>query len=228
MRADALALDLDGTLVDSAPDIAAALAHALRAEDLDHRFELRTVRAWIGDGPDVLIQRALAARGVREPHPALAQRLRAHFDAATLAAPLAHGHAFEGVAETLRALSRTLPLAVVTNKPTPLARAVLDAAGLLPFCSAVLGADTPGLRKPAPTLLLAAAERFGVRPARLLMVGDGPADLQAAAAAGCPAALVDWGYGGIADPGAAVWRLQSPRQLLALLPPGAAERAAMG
>ncbi|MDZ5458263.1 HAD family hydrolase [Azohydromonas lata] len=221
MRADAIALDLDGTLVDSAPDIAAALAHALRREHLDAGFELRTVRGWVGDGPDALIRRALGARGVSDPHPTLLQRLRRHFDEATLAAPLAHGHAYEGVEATLRQLSRRMPLAVVTNKPTPLARAVLDAAGLLPWCTVVLGADSPEQRKPAPTLLLTAAQWFGVMPSRLLMVGDGPADLGAAAAAGCAAALVAWGYGGVADPGPAVWRLRAPQQLLALLPPQA-------
>jgi phosphoglycolate phosphatase len=224
MRADAIALDLDGTLVDSAPDIAAALAHALRAEHFDAGFDLRTVRAWVGDGPDALIRRALAARGVLDVHPTLLQRLRAHFDDATLAAPLAHGSVYEGVEPTLRELAGRMPLAVVTNKPTLLARAVLEAAGLLPWCTAVMGADKPSQRKPAPALLLVAAELFGVPPARLLMVGDGPADLRAAAAAGCPAALVAWGYGGVADPGPTVWRLHAPRQLLALLPPVMADR----
>ena len=221
MRADAIALDLDGTLVDSAPDIAAALAHALRSEHLDAKFELRTVRGWVGDGPDALIRRALTALGMADPHPTLLVRLRRHFDEATLAAPLAHGHAYEGVEATLQQLARYMPLAVVTNKPTPLARAVLDAAGLLPWCTAVLGADRPELRKPAPTLLLTAAQWLHVLPSRLLMVGDGPADLGAAAAAGCAAALVEWGYGGVADPGPAVWRLRAPQQLLALLPPKA-------
>jgi phosphoglycolate phosphatase len=70
-------------------------------------------------------------------------------------------------------------------------------------------------------LLFAAAELCGVATSRLLMVGDGPADLHAAAAAGCPMALAGWGYGGVEEPGPAVWRLQAPRQLLALLPPRA-------
>lgn len=221
MRADALALDLDGTLVDSAPDIAAALAHALRCEHLDFRFELPTVRGWVGDGPDALIRRALAARGVTAPHPTLLRRLRAHFDDATLAAPLAHGTVFEGIETVMAELSRSLPLVVVTNKPTPLARAVLAGAGLLPHCAAVMGADRPEQRKPAPTMLLSAAELCGVLPSRLLMVGDGPADVRAAAAAGCLMALAGWGYGGVEEPGPAVWRLQAPRQLLALLPPRA-------
>lgn len=225
MRADALALDLDGTLVDSAPDIAAALAHALRSEHFDAGFELRTVRGWVGDGPDALIRRALAARGVPDPHPTLLQRLRAHFDAATLAAPLAHGTVFEGIAPVLAQLARALPLVVATNKPTALARAVLDAAGLLPHCTAVLGADTPAQRKPAPALLLDAARLCGVAPAQLLMVGDGPADLRAAAAAGCPMALAGWGYGGVEAPGPGVWQLHAPQQLLALLPPRAARSA---
>ncbi|NML15803.1 HAD family hydrolase [Azohydromonas caseinilytica] len=222
MRADALAFDLDGTLVDSAPDIAAALAAALRAEGFGS-FELRVVRAWIGDGPDVLIRRALAAHGLDNPAPELLRRLRAHFDTTTLAAPLAHGRVFEGIEAVLDGLSEVLPIAVVTNKPTKLACAVVQAAGLMPYVTEVLGADTPALRKPEPALLHTAARQLGVAASRLLMVGDGPADLQAAAAAGCPAALVDWGYGGVADPGPAVWRLRAPQQLLALLPRQAAQ-----
>lgn len=220
---DALALDLDGTLVDTAPDIAAALASALQAEGFD-AFPLRRVRGWIGDGPDVLIARALAAQG-RAAEPALARRLRARFDAETLAEPLRHGRVFPGLAPVLAQLADALPLAVVTNKPTPLARAVLQAAGLLAHCHAVLGADEPALRKPAPALLHEAARRLGLpSAASLLMVGDGDADLRAAAAAGAGAALVAWGYGG-AVPTPGVWHVAAPHELLALLP---GRRAAAG
>jgi phosphoglycolate phosphatase len=211
---DAIAFDLDGTLVDSAPDIREALNTALRHEGLA-RFDLDTVRAWIGDGPDALILQALRRQGVAGDE-ALRLRLRHAFDAATLEAPLRSGGVFEGIAELVAGLRRTLPMVVVTNKPTPLARAVLDAAGLLPAMARVYGADTAALRKPAPLLLQAAARQLGVAPARLLMVGDGPADLLAAHAAGCPAALVAWGYGGhAAAAGAApAWRVATPQQLL--------------
>ena len=211
---DAIAFDLDGTLVDSAPDIRHALNAALEEAGLEH-FDLDTVRAWIGDGPDALIACALCRHGLDADEAARA-RLRKAFDASTLAAPLQSGSVFHGIADLVAGLARRLPLVVVTNKPTPLARAVLDAAGLLPFLSGVHGADAAAERKPAPFLLRAAAYRLGVVPERLLMVGDGLADLLAAQAAGCPAALVAWGYGECAAEAAAVpaWRLATPQQLL--------------
>lgn len=215
----AVAFDLDGTLVDSAPDIGVALNAALAQEGL-LRFDLDTVRAWIGDGPDVLIVRALAEQGIGADHVllrdgALQTRLRHAFDAATLAAPLAGGSVYRGVLELLAGLHRALPMVVVTNKPTLLARAVLAAAGLLPYLAGVRGADTPALRKPAPASLLAAAQELRVAPENLLMVGDGPADMLAAHAAGCPAALVAWGYGGHAVPQHLTPRhIDTPQQLL--------------
>lgn len=158
---DAIAFDLDGTLVDSAPDIRHALNAALEEADLEG-FELDTVRAWIGDGPDALIAHALCWHGI-DADEALQARLRKAFDAHTLAAPLRSGSVFHGIAELVAGLARTLPMVVVTNKPTRLARAVLDAAGLLPFLTGVYGADAQAQRKPAPYLLLAAAHRLGWR-----------------------------------------------------------------
>ena len=214
---DAMAFDLDGTLVDSAPDIQHALNSALRQEGLQS-FPLDTVRGWIGDGPDALIQLALRQLGQGEHDSALRSRLRAAFDTATLAAPLRFGHVFEGIAALVDGLRQSLPLVVVTNKPPTLARAVLEAAGLLPAMAGVYGAATAAQRKPAPGLLQAAARQLGVAPARLLMVGDGPADLLAAQAAGAPAALVAWGYGGHAAQDAAArvpaWHVATPQQLL--------------
>lgn len=210
----AVAFDLDGTLVDSAPDIAHALNTALARAGL-RGFDLDAVRAWVGDGPDVLIDRALAKQGVDGADGSLHTRIRTAFDAATLAAPLGRGKVYPGIVETLGRLHDALPLTVVTNKPTALARAVLDAAGLLPFMETVSGADRAASRKPAPAMLLATAERLGIPVARLLMVGDGLADIAAAEAAGCPAVLVGWGYAGdsVADR-AELLRVETPGQLL--------------
>jgi phosphoglycolate phosphatase len=211
---EAVAFDLDGTLVDSAPDIAAALDAALCSAGLQ-RFDLVTVRAWVGDGPDALIARALAAQSLADAPPELRIRLRRGFDAHTLAAPLAHGRVFDGISELLAGLHRHYPLAVVTNKPSHLARAVLCAAGLSDFTVSVHGADTAELRKPAPGLLLAAAQRLAVSPARLLMVGDSAPDVLAAHNAGCPAALVAWGYGhGDVPEQLRPWRVAEPQHLL--------------
>jgi phosphoglycolate phosphatase len=211
---DAIAFDLDGTLVDSAPDIAAALDGALAAAGL-RRHDVAAVRRWIGDGPDVLIGRALADQGLGDSTDELRSRLRRHFDAATLAEPLARGAVFRGIAELLERIHGRLPTAVVTNKPTRLASAVVGAAGLYGHLDHVLGADRAELRKPAPALLLEAARRLGVDPGELLMVGDSGADLLCARAAGCPAVLVGWGYGSAALPaGLEPWRVDDPADLL--------------
>jgi phosphoglycolate phosphatase len=213
----ALAFDLDGTLVDSAPDIGHALNSALRESSLPG-FALDQVRAWVGDGPDPLIARALAALGQDQADINLRATLRAAFDRATLAAPLAHGRVFEGIEALLHQLRPTWPMVVVTNKPTALARAVLDAAGLLPCLAAVHGADAAVQRKPAPAMLQQAARQLGVTPPRLLMVGDSVADMGAAAAAGAPAVWAGWGYGLLhALPTAPRWRIDRPDQLLPIL-----------
>lgn len=215
MRLDAIAFDLDGTLVDSAPGVAHALNTALARAGLP-TVEPDTVRSWIGDGPDALIVRALGACRLRDvEHAMLASRLRRNFDALTLRDPAAQGPAFPGIAELIDGLAAHYPLTVVTNKPTPLARAVLDGAGLLHAFEHVHGADEPALRKPSPRLLQQAAVRLEVPADGLLMVGDGPADLGAARAAGCAAAWVAWGYGAAPDfLTARVWRVEAPGELL--------------
>ncbi|HEY4068153.1 MAG TPA: HAD-IA family hydrolase [Burkholderiaceae bacterium] len=212
----AIAFDLDGTLVDSAGGIAHALNSALAQAGLQH-FDLKTVRRWIGDGPDALIARALAANPPDTGDvPALAARLRRGFDAATLAAPMTGSAVFAGVAHVVEALALRHPLVVVTNKPTPLARAVLDHAGLLAFFGAVHGADTAPQRKPAPLLIEQAAARLGIAAGAMLMVGDAEVDIAAARAAGSAIAWAGWGYGRAPPRSRApIWRLSAPQELLA-------------
>jgi phosphoglycolate phosphatase len=216
MNIRAVAFDLDGTLIDSAPDIAAALNHALVSHDLAPVASALS-RTWIGDGPDRLIERALMHLGV-EPGGALRETLRTAFDNATIARPLEQGRVFVGIAGLLTRWFRTLPMVVVTNKPTALSQRVLDAAGLLSFFDVVLGADEPAQRKPAPALLLTAAKKLNIEPASLLMVGDSANDLNCAQAAGCPAAWVSWGYGPLpASVAENTWRIGSPDELAARL-----------
>ncbi len=218
----AVAFDLDGTLVDSAPDIGHALNSALRQEGLAV-FDLKRVREWIGDGPDVLIERALMALGVVD-EAAMHARLRRGFDAATLQSPLGHGHVFDGIDDLLAKLHPIWPLVVVTNKPSVLASAVLDAASLRPYFAAVYGADIAALRKPAPGLLLRAAGDLGLDAIQLLMVGDSAADLRAAQAAGSPSAWVEWGYAADkALPVEPAWRVAHPNQLWSIMQ-GAGQR----
>ena len=210
---DAIAFDLDGTLIDSVGGIAHALNAAL-ADDSLPGFAPDAVRAWIGDGPDALIARALAA-GKRAATGALAARLRLGFDAATLRSPMAGSAVYADIHDLVDELARSRPLVVVTNKPTALARAVLHEAGLLPFFTAVHGADTLQQRKPSPLLLRQAAAGLGVAPDRLLMVGDAAVDIAAALAAGCPAVWAGWGYGNApTHTPVDIPRLTTPRELL--------------
>jgi len=216
-RIHAIAFDLDGTLVDSAADIWHALNFGLSQAGLPN-VDLVTVRGWIGGGPDKLISRALDHLALAHSDGTLHARLRADFDRATLEAPLDHGMVYDGIDEMVEGLYALCPLVVVTNKPTPLARAVLAAAGLLPFMSAVYGGDREELLKPSPSMLVDASDRLAVTPAQLLMVGDSAADLLAAKAAGCPVALVNWGYGEHASaPGVTPWPLTRPAELLAAM-----------
>ena len=214
-RVDAIAFDLDGTLVDSAGGVAHALNCALAEAGLAG-FGLDLVRGWIGDGPDALIARALATPELAALNSYdLAAQLRRGFDAATLRDPMAGSAVFEGIAGTLADLAVQRPLVVVTNKPTPLARAVLVEAGLMPYVEAVHGADSAAQRKPSPLLLRQAAAMLGIAPGRLLMVGDAAVDIAAAQAAGCPAAWAGWGYGRLpAQLAGEVWRLAQPHDLL--------------
>jgi phosphoglycolate phosphatase len=210
---EAVVFDLDGTLIDSAADIAHALNEALASGGL-RGFDLATVRGWIGNGPNALIANALKSQGADSDDLALRTRLHERFIEASHAAPFDHGVVYPGIVDMLGQLHGRLPLAVVTNKPTPLARLVIEAAGLRPYLRQVLGADTPQQRKPAPLNLQTTAHELGVAVSSLLMVGDAPPDMLAAQAAGCASALVNWGYGAHAvPPDLQPWRLEHPQHL---------------
>ena len=212
---EAVVFDLDGTLIDSAADIAHALNEALAWGGL-RGFDLATVRGWIGNGPNALIANALKSQGADSDDLALRARLHERFIEASHAAPFEHGVIYPGIVDMRGALHGQLPMAGVTNKPPPLARVVVEAAGLGPYLRQVLGADTPQQRKPAPLNLQTTARALGVEVSSLLMVGDAPPDILAAQAAGCASALVSWGYGAHAvSPQLQPWRLDQPNQLSA-------------
>lgn len=212
---EAVVFDLDGTLIDSAADIAHALNEALAWGGL-RGFDLATVRGWIGNGPNALIANALKSQGADSDDLALRARLHERFIEASHAAPFEHGVIYPGIVDMLGELHGRLPMAVVTNKPTPLARVVVEAAGLGPYLRQVLGADTPQQRKPAPLNLQTTARALGLEVSSLLMVGDAPPDILAAQAAGCASALVSWGYGAHAVAATLQpWRLDQPNQLSA-------------
>lgn len=185
-----LVLDLDGTLVDSVPDLAAALNRLMAARGLPG-FSRAEVTGFVGDGVAALVGRAFRARGAAQDADALAE-FSADYgaNAARETAP------FPEVPETLAALAGAgWRLAVCTNKPEAPARALLAALGLAGRFAAIGGGDSFTVRKPAPGHLLATLAAAGGRPERAVMVGDHHNDVAVAAACGLPSIFAAWGYG---------------------------------
>jgi phosphoglycolate phosphatase len=191
MKRNALIFDLDGTLVDSLPDLAAALATTLRESGVP-ALSRAAVRGMIGDGTPALVARALAARGL--PAALLDERL-ARFMALYEAAPVARSRPYPGVPQTLAALRGDgRRLAVCTNKPRLAALAVLRGLALDGFFAAVVGGDTLAVKKPDPAPLLAAIAALGARPGDAVMIGDNEHDVATAKAACVPVILMRYGY----------------------------------
>ena len=185
-----LLLDLDGTLVDSAPDLAACLNRRLAARGLAP-VALAEVVGMIGDGVGALLQRGFAARGMVPDAAALPDFM------ADYAAHLADAtRPYPGAAAALAALAGAgWRIGVCTNKPEALARDVLAATGLLPTIAAIGGGDSFPVRKPDPGHVRATLARAGGDPARAVMAGDHRNDILAAHGAGLPSVFASWGYG---------------------------------
>lgn len=209
-----IVFDLDGTLVDSLPDISAALNHALASLGLP-TFTPDECRRKVGNGARKLCERALPAG-----QEGLLDELLARYNArylthcAELTAP------YPGIPELLRALHRTgLRTAVISNKPH---------AQALEVVPHVLGADAPGIilgqrpgipLKPAPDALLLLIGELGLRPADVLFVGDSPVDIRFGQGAGVDVCGVSWGYADENDIRALspTFLVRDPAELAALL-----------
>lgn len=178
IEVDALLFDLDGTLIDSKKD----LTQAVRWLQARYQAPLSSedqVSSFIGDGVMQLVRRALprlSARMLPEAVEIYKSYYRIHCLDTTRFYP--------GVVETIHAF-RHKKMAVVTNKPLRVTRRMLESLGLLRFFSCVLGGDSLRRKKPFPDPILRALHEFRVfPPKRAVMVGDGPNDIQAGAAAG--------------------------------------------
>jgi phosphoglycolate phosphatase len=190
----AVAFDLDGTLVDSAPDIAAAANATLAFLGMQPVPEARVALA-IGDGVDAMIERTITASIGAAPSPEALSAGIARFREEYARRPYVSSRVYPGVAEGLDALAaRRLPLACVTNKASRFTAEVLERSGLAPRLAFACCADAPERRKPRPDLLLEACTRLSIAPRELLFVGDSQIDVAAARAAGCPVVAVDYGY----------------------------------
>lgn len=196
-----IVFDLDGTLVDSAPDLVRALNETLDLEGLPH-LALGKARGMIGGGARALIERSVAQAGVAFSSERLDQLMEAFlgFYQADIARET---RPFDGVGDALAQLSAAgAKLAVCTNKRTDLSLQLLEALGLLDRFACVIGSDAVAHRKPHPEHYRAAVERAGGVVERSLMVGDTEADVGAAREAGAPAAVVTFGYGAYESLGA--------------------------
>lgn len=206
-----IAFDLDGTLVDSAPGLTAAVDNALYALELPQAGEARVV-TWIGNGADVMMERAFnwarqeraiqrAAQGKPDidlgevPQSEQIRMLRKLFDRYYAQSVEAGSFLFPGVAQTLAALhDKGLPLALVTNKPTPFVAPLLEALDIAKCFTFVVGGDDVANKKPHPEPLLLVCKKLNIQPHELLFVGDSRNDIQAAKAAGCASVGLTYGY----------------------------------
>ena len=208
-----LALDLDGTLIDSARDIAesvSALVESYGAPPL----AVPDVVTMVGDGAPMLVRRALKQAGVRPPVDEALARYLEIYDRRLMN----HTTPYDGMAETLAVVLRRGPLAVLTNKPLGPSIGILEALGLRGFFSRIVGGDGELGRKPDPAglrSLQALAPGDG-----MVMIGDSPADWQTAEAAGVPFVFARYGFGaarfGSAPPRTPL-AIDHPRELEAVL-----------
>lgn len=190
-------LDLDGTLVDSAPDLAVAVDKMLVSLDRSPAGEDR-VRTWIGNGASMLVARALS--GAMEPE--TNHRSGELFDAAYLSFLTQYAESngkfaqlYPGVEKALdNWFAQKIPLAVITNKPKAFTVPLLKAFRLSRYFHFVMGGDSLPEKKPHPAQLNEVIQQLGAVADRCWMVGDSRNDVQAARAAGCKAACVNYGY----------------------------------
>ncbi|HEY6476067.1 MAG TPA: HAD family hydrolase [Polyangia bacterium] len=187
---DLILFDLDGTLADTVPDIAAALAATL-AEVGVPSPPLAVVKEMVGDGARKLIERALARASAEADLEALFARFLAHYGANLCVGSRLYPDVGEALSRARRA---GVAVAVLTNKPGALARRLLDGLGLGGAFMAVVGDGDGFPRKPDPAAARALIERAGTVAARVALIGDGLPDVRTARAVGALAIAAAWGY----------------------------------
>ncbi len=185
----AVLFDLDGTLLDSAPDMLAT-ANAMLAARQRAPVTLEQLRPVVSKG-----SRAMLAVAFPELDATARDALVSEFLDRYEALIGRHAVLFDGVAEMLNALEQAGSIwGIVTNKPEYLARLILPQLGWELRCAVLIGGDSLGERKPHPLPLQVAAQRIGVAPAQCAYVGDDERDIVAARAAGMPCVAALWGY----------------------------------
>ena len=182
--------DLDGTLVDSAPDIRAALNRLMAAEGLAS-FDLPSVTSMIGDGACALLAKAFTARDTP-----LAESVIPSFLADLEASSAVHTRPYPGMVVALDTLTaQGWQLAICTNKPIAATTALLRELDLARHFQLVLGGDSLAVKKPDPGHVRGVLERLGRAAEDAVMIGDHQNDIRAARGAGVRSVFAAWGYG---------------------------------
>jgi phosphoglycolate phosphatase len=187
---DLVAFDLDGTLVDSHRDLAAAangLVTGLGGTPLTDEQVVRMV----GEGAAVLVRRALTASGLDPDTPGALDRFLAIYDGCLLDRTLP----YPGTEDTLARLKPHHRLAVLTNKPGRATQRILDGLALTHYFDAIVGGDSPFGRKPDPSGLLHIISTCGTSADKTVLVGDSPVDRETARRAGAAICLARFGFG---------------------------------
>lgn len=214
-EANAILFDLDGTLADTAPDLAGAL-EAMMLEDGLERLPFEQVRPWVSWGALPLIRLGYGADLDAERSAELRGRFLACYEAGLCRASVL----FPGIAEALAALDgASIRWGIVTNKPGWLTEPLLAALGLGGRAATVISGDTLPYAKPHPMPLLHAARELGASPAGCVYIGDHARDIEAGRAAGMYTIAATWGYiPADDDPGS--WQadrlLHAPQDLIPL------------
>ncbi len=193
-RPSMVLIDLDGTLVDSVPDLAYCVDEMMRRLGLPERGEA-AVRQWVGNGVERLTKRALLNRLDGEPDEADYRRALPVFLELYAENTSKRSRLYPGVLEGLQFLkNQGYRLACVTNKAEQFTLPLLRDLGVLDFFELVVSGDTLAQKKPDPAPLLHAARQFGVDPSNCLMIGDSQSDVKAARAAGFQIVCMSYGY----------------------------------
>jgi phosphoglycolate phosphatase len=189
VRPAALVFDLDGTLIDSRRDITTGI-NRMRDELGLPPLALEQVVTMVGEGARLLVERSLGP----ECPPDRVDHALAHYLDHYWEVCLETTLPYAGIEEMLVSLAGRYPLALLSNKGEALSRRILDGLDLSHHFREILGGDSLPTRKPDPAGLHLLAERLGVSIERLMLVGDTWVDAETARAAGCPFALVEWGF----------------------------------
>ena len=194
-KPELILIDVDGTLVDSVPDLAYCIDEMMKQLDMPVRG-IDAVREWVGNGVETLTKRALVNALSGEPDAGLFAKAMPIFNALYAVNNSQRSNLYPGVLEALEAFKADPDYRVgcVTNKAARFTIPILEDLGIKDFFEIIICGDTLEKKKPDPLPLLHVAEKLGVKPENALMLGDSMSDVKAARAAGFKIVCMSYGY----------------------------------